>query len=171
MSLITSSSASANFNVRTPAGATNKLQGATTSKIIKQDVGNAGAAIPPSFLLNHTIVVSPTGANQTYTLPTASAILAEFGKSIDTGVPKLAAGNSLVVRVVNRGGYPAYIASNPTGGDGSAIISYTGSATGIGGPGFTGSVAPVGKLTTIYLEWLAVNGGVNGATGQYTIYC
>src|SRR6185437_6143144 len=170
MSLITSSSASTNFNVRNSGTATNKIAASTCTKVIKQDVGAVGTNIPPSFMLNHTITVSPTGANQTYTLPTASAILAEFGKSNDTGVPKLAVGNSLMLRIVNRGGFPAYIATNPTGGDGTAIVAYTGSSTGIAGPGFTGSVSPVGKLTTIYLEWLQVNGGVNGATGQYTIY-
>lgn len=172
MSLITSSSANANFGVRNqiPTVPANRAPPLSSGKIIKQNVGAAGTNIPPSFVLNHTIVVSPTGASQTYTLPTASAILSEFGKSIDTGVPKIAAGDSLILRVVNRGSSPAYIASNPTGGDGTAIIAYTGASTGVGGPLFTGAVAPVGKLTTLYLEWLQVSGGVNGSTGLYTIY-
>lgn len=169
MSLITSSSANPNFGVRNqiPIIPANRAPPLSSGKIVKQDVGTAGAAIPPSFLLNHTIVVSPTGANQTYTLPTASAILSEFGKSIDTGVPKLAAGDSIILHVANRGSDPAYIASNPTGGDGSAAIAYAGSSTGIYS---TGAVTPVGKLTTLYLEWLQVNGGVNGSTGLYTVF-
>ncbi len=172
MALVTSSSSSTNFGVKSqnPVVPANRMPPLTTGKVIKQNVGASGSAIPPSFVLGHTIVVSPTGPSQTYTLPTASAILSEYGKSIDTGIPKLAAGDSLIIRVVNRGAAPAIIASNPTGGDGTAIICYTGSATGVGGPGFTGSVTPVGKLTTLYLEWLQVNGGVNGSTGYYSIY-
>jgi hypothetical protein len=172
MSLVTSSQASSNFGVKnqiltTP---TNRAPPLVTGKIIKTNVGTTSAAIPPVAILGHTITVSPASASQIYTLPTASAILAEFGKSIDTGVPKLAAGDSHIIRIVNRGAAPAIILSNPTGGDGTAILAYTGSATGIGGVGFTGTVFPVGKLTTLYLEWLQVSGGVNGATGLYTIY-
>lgn len=172
MSLVTSSQANSNFGVKTqiPTVGANRAPALTSGKIIRQNVGSAGAAIPPSFLLNHTIVVSPTGASQTYTLPTASQILSEFGKSIDTGVPKLVTGDSIRFKIVNRGNSPAYIATNPTGGDGTAIICYTGSSTGWGGFGFTGSVTPVGKQTTLYLEWLSVSGGINGATGVYTIY-
>lgn len=172
MSLITTSQANANFGVKTqiPTVPANRAPPLVTGRVIGQSAGTSGTAIPPSFLMNHTIVVAPTAANQTYTLPTASAILSEFGKSIDTGVPKLAVGDSLILRVVNRGAAPAYILSNPTGGDGTALIAYTGSATGNAGPGFTGSVTPVGHLSTLYLEWLQVNGGVNGATGLYTIY-
>lgn len=172
MSLITSSSASTNFGVKTqiPSVPANRTPALTTGRVFKQNLGTAGTAIPPAYVLGHTIVVSPSTGLQTYTLPTASAILAEFGKSIDTGVPKISVGDSLVLRVVNRGSSAAFIASNPTGGDGTAIIAYTGSSAAVSGAQYTGSVVPVGKLTTLYLEWLQVNGGVNGATGLYTVY-
>ena len=163
-----------NFGVRTqfPVIPSNRSAPLVTGRITKQDMGPAGTSIPPGAILGNTIVVSPTGANQTYTLPTASSILSEFGKSIDTGVPKLSVGDSHIIRIVNRGTAPAYVASNPTGGDGTAIIVNNGGATGnyTSSYAYTGTVVPVGHLTSIYLEWLQVNGGVQGATGFYTIY-
>lgn len=142
---------------------------ASTLKVAKQNVGAVGVVIPTSFLTSHTIVVAPTTVNQTYTLPTASAILSQFGKS-GSGVPKLVAGDSLVLQVVNRGAFPAYIASNPVGGDGTAIISYTGAASVSSGPLYTGAMVPSGKLTTVYLEWLEVHSSSAGATGYYTVF-
>ena len=170
MSLVTSTFANPNFTVRTSGTASNKTRPLTVGKVIKQSVGATSSAVPVSALLNHTITVVPTTANQTFTLPTAAQLLSQFGKSTDTGVPKLAAGDSLVFNVVNRGSQAAYIASNPTGGDGTAIIAYTGASAQVSGAAFTGAVAPVGKITPVYLEWLQVSGGVVGATGLYTLY-
>lgn len=167
MALVTSTSSQLNFGIKQTANQSraNRTAPAVTSKIIRQSVGNTGAAIPLTFILGDTIVISPSTVNQTYTLPSASQILSEFGKSIDTGVPKLAAGDCLQLKIVNRGAFAGYILTSPTGGDGSALLAYTGGAAAS-----TGAIAISGKLTTMYLELTAVNGGVNGATGAYTIY-
>lgn len=174
MSLITANATTtqSNFGVRTPIPPyiPNRSSPLHSGVAFKENMGVSSTAIPASAVLGHTIVVSPTTANQTYTLPTASSMLYEFGRSIDTGIPKTSVGNMLVFNIVNRGTLPAYIASNPTGGDGSAIVAYNGGITGTTGPSYTGSVVPVGHITPVYLEWLQVNGGVNGATGQYTLY-
>ena len=167
MALVTSTSSGLNFNVKVPVPIINpnRAPPLTTRRIIKQNIGTSGANIPATALLNNTITVSPSTVNQTYTLPKASDILAEFGKSIDTGVPKLAAGDTLEVRIVNRGAFSAYIAANATGGDGTAIIAPTGASAGS-----TGATYVVGRITNVFLEWLSVSGGTQGATGQYTVY-
>lgn len=161
-----------NFSIRNPIPpyVPNRAPPLHSGVAIQNDVGAVTTNISAAALLGHTIVVSPTTAGQTFTLPTASSILYEFGRSIDTGVPKTAPGNMLVFNVVNRGTLPAYIASNPTGGDGSAIIAYNGGVISATGPSYTGAVVPVGKITPVYMEWLQVSGGVNGSTGQYTLY-
>ena len=174
MSLITSNATTtqSNFGVRNPIPPyiPNRSSPLHSGVAFKENMGASSVAIPPSAVLGHTIVVSPSVANQTYTLPTASSMLYEFGRSIDTGIPKTSVGNMLVFNVVNRGNFPAYIACNPSGGDGTAVVAYQGGVTGSAGPSYTGSVVPVGRITPVYLEWLQVNGGVNGATGQYTLY-
>jgi hypothetical protein len=153
----------------TKTGSGDHTLAASTLKVAKQNVGAVGVVIPTSFLTSHTIVVAPTTVDQTYTLPTASAILCQFGKSA-SGVPKLVAGDSLVLQVVNRGAFPAYIASNPVGGDGTTIIAYTGASAMVSGPSYRGTVVPSGKLTTLYLEWLEVNSSSVGSTGYYTVF-
>src|SRR6266576_1087225 len=97
---------SLNFNVKTPSNTplvSNRQGPLVTGRISKAGQGNVTGPISVGGFLNHTIVVSPQTVNQTYTLPTASQILSEFGKSIDTGVPKLNVGDSHILRVVNRG--------------------------------------------------------------------
>lgn len=170
---MSSSSSNLSFGVRNPVGIVNinRAPPATCFRITKADMGATGTTITPNFIDNHTIVVSPSTAGQVYTLPSASLILSEFGKNVDTGIPKLGVGDSLLVDIVNRGNNPAVIAtaSAANGGDGTQLVCATGSA-GIQGVGFTGAVIPRGRLTTLTLEFLEVNGSVAGATGLYTIY-
>lgn len=174
MSLITTNATltQSNFSVRTPIPPyiPNRNPPLHSGVVSKDDMGATSASISATAVLGHTIVVSPTTAGQVYTLPTASSLLYEFGRSPDTGVAKTAVGNMVVFNVVNRGTLPAYIACNATGGDGSAIIAYNGGVISATGPSYTGSVVPKGHITPVYMEWLQVNSGVNGATGQYTLY-
>jgi len=170
--IVTSVNSKPNFKVRNsvvqnpPSNNFNLHSGV----VLKNDLGATGKAIPASLVLGHTIIVSPVTASQTYTLPTASSLLSEFGRSIDTGVPTTRAGNMIVFNVVNRGTSPAYIKSNTVGGDGTAIIAYNGGVVDAAGPSYTGATVPVGKITPVYLEWLSVSGGLDGATGTYTLY-
>lgn len=174
MSLITSNTTptQTNFSIRTPITpyVPNRAQPLQSGVANKDSMGSTSTNIPSSAVLGHTIVVAPTTAGQTFTLPTAASLLYEFGRSSDTGITKTSTGKMLVFNIVNRGTLPAYIASNATGGDGTSIIAYNGGIINATGPSFTGSVTPVGKITPLYLEWLQVNSGVNGATGLYTIY-
>ena len=174
MSLINSNAmlTQSNFSVRTPIPPYNPNREPIlhSGVVVKNNLGATSTSVPATAILGHTIVVAPTTAGQIFTLPTASSILYEFGRSIDTGVPKTAVGNMVVFSVVNRGTVPAYIACNPTGGDGTAIIAYNGGIINATGPSYTGAVVPKGKITPVYMEWLQVSGGVNGSTGQYTLY-
>ena len=161
-----------NFGVRTPVQflAPNRSAPLVTGRIIKQDMGPVGTAIPAGAVLGNTIVVSPTGALQTYTLPTASSILLEYGRNINTGIANLSVGDIIPLHIINRGTSPAFIVSNPSGSDNTAAIIYAGGVTGAAGPNFTGSVVPIGHGTNVFLEWLQVSSSVNGSTGQYSIY-
>jgi hypothetical protein len=157
-----------NFGIRNPVNVVtpNRAPAATSLKVIKQDLGSTGTAIPVTTLLNSTIVVSPSAPGQVYTLPSASAILNQFGRNTDTGVAKLAVGDTLVFDIVNRGTTGAFIsASGALGGDNTQINSLPG-ATSLNWTGTT----PLGRTTTVRLEFLQVGSGVAGATGQYTIY-
>lgn len=170
MSLVTRNATTnqSNFIIRRaiPSASPNREPPRATGHILKDDMGSVSADIKAGAVLGHTIVISPSGANQTYTLPTATSLLNAYGKSIDTGVCKTATGNMIKLDIINRGTFPAYIASNTTGGDGSAMVCYPGGST----QSFTGSVTPIGNLTNIYLEWRSVNSGVAGATGVYSVY-
>lgn len=160
-----------NFVIRSPnvVVKANREAPAVTAHNSVQSLGNAAAAIPPSALVCDTIVVSPTGTNSvTYTLPTAAAILSSFGEEL--GVSKLAAGDLLKLRVVNRGITPAYISSAITGGDGTIVIALP-AGTGSTSPLYTGTVAAIGHSTSLTLEWLTVSSGANGSTGTFSIYC
>lgn len=174
MSLITSNATltQSNFGIRQPIPPynPNRTPPLHSGVALKDDMGATSTNIPASAVLGHTVVVSPVTAGQSYTLPTAAALLYEYGRSSDTGVVKTAVGNMIVLNIVNRGTLPAYIVSNATGGDGSAIIAYNGGIVNATGPSYTGSVVPKGKITPVYMEWLQVNSGVNGATGQYSVY-
>lgn len=162
-----------NFQIRQSTRGSASTHGAnlvlTTGQINKQNCGTT-TAIPDDFLLGNTITVTPATVNTTYFLPTASEILTAFGKDISTGVPKLSRGDTLPLKFVNRGTFPAYLSCNPTGGDGSAIIMYQGGAETSALTSTTGSVTPVGKITNIFLEFTNVSGSLGGATGSYTIY-
>lgn len=137
---------------------------------MNQNQGSVSALIPATALQGHTISLSPTGANQVFTLPTAAQILYEYGVGIDSQVPKLVVGSQHLIHFNNRGTSPAYLASSNTGGDGSALILNNAAAVS---SSYTGTVVPVGLSTPVYLEWLQVSPGSiggNGATGLYTIY-
>lgn len=174
MSLITSNTTptQTNFSIRTPITpyVPNRAQPLQSGVANTDSMGATSTNIPASAVLGHTIVVAPTAVGQTFTLPTAASLLYEFGRSIDTGVTKTSAGKMLVLNIVNKGTAAAYIASNSTGGDGSAIIALQGGIANATEPSFTGSVTPLGRITPLYIEWRQVNSGVNGATGLYTIY-
>lgn len=155
-----------NFSVRTPIPpfVPNRNAPLSSGVALKDHQGGANSQISAQSLLGHTISVAPVGAVRTYTLPTASSILNEFGRNNDTGVVKTKVGDMIVFNVVNTGGERAYISSNDIGGDGTIVIAHSGA-----GSSFTGPVAR-GKITPVYLEWLQVNSGLQGATGLYTVY-
>ena len=153
-----------NFSIKTPVVPFNptKEPFLTSGIADSYSQGTTSATISSGSLLGQTLLIHPSAGGQTYTLPTASSILNTFGRSIDTGIPRTSVGNMLVFNVVNRSQFPATLACNTTGGDGSAITCGTGS--------FGSTPLQWGKITPVYLEWLAVSGGLDGATGQYTIY-
>jgi hypothetical protein len=141
-----------------------------SGRIIPFAVGNTGTAIPASALYSRAFVVSPSAANQTYTLAPASQIITEYGGfNITTGTSGLAAGNQIPLTVINQSAFPAYIASSPTGGDGTAVIAYGSGVTGAGGPLSTGTVFG-SHATNFYLNITAVNASVSGVTGAYSLY-
>lgn len=155
------------------------LQGALnvllTGQVNMQNVSAITPAttnIPDQFILGDTIVVAPTTANTTFTLPSASDILNIFGKDINTGVPKLTKGDALPLRFINKGTQNAYLKTG-TGGDGSAVILYNGAAVYNANATFpiasTGA-ANIAHITQVQLEFTEVNGSLGGATGAYTIY-
>jgi len=168
-------SLSSNFKITRSSSASSQQQSAagaqvlTTGQVNKQNCGTT-TSIPDEFMLGNTITVTPTAANTTYVLPTASDILAVFGKDVTTGVPKLTTGDSLPLRFINKGSVPCYLATNPTGGDGSACILYNGYTGMTGFVSYTGAVVPAGKITPVFLEFTNVSGSTLGATGSYTIY-
>ncbi len=117
-------------------------------------LGNTGTNINVTSLVGNTIVVTPKTANQTYTLPTSTAIANRFGSSLRPG-------QVIPIRIVNKGSFTAYIASNATGGDGTAVTAYTGSY-GFG-TSSTGASAAMARSTLINLEFV-------GPSGAYGIY-
>jgi hypothetical protein len=115
-------------------------------------------------------LISPTTANQTYTLPPANEILTEYGFNITTGQANLAVGNQIPLTVINQSAIAGYVLSSPTGGDGSAVIAYGSGVTGPGGsPAGTGTVFG-SHATNFYLNVTAVNASTSGVTGTYSIY-
>jgi hypothetical protein len=163
-----SSQSTGNFGIRNPVNVVtpNRAPPATSFKVIKQDLGATGTAIPVGAMLNSTIVISPSAPGQVYTLPSASAILNQFGKNLDTGVAKVAPGDTFVVDIVNRGTTGAFVSAALANGGDNTQINILPGATSLNWTGTT----PVGRATTVRLEFLQVGSGVNGATGQYTIF-
>ncbi len=161
-----------NFGVKVPVllNPQNRCPALQTQRIMRNNMGAVNNTVIPASALMAPFVVSPTGPNVTYVLPTAASILNEFGRSIDTGLAKMASGDSLLLRVVNRGTSPAYLLSNPVGGDGTSVIVYQNNLTGGNAPASTGAVAAVGRLTDVVLEFTAVSSSTNGSTGSYTLY-
>ncbi len=155
------------FKVKTSNSfiSSNRAQANVTGHINNQSVGISGGFIPPSSVLNNTIVISPSVANLTYTLPTAAQIIKMHGIS-PAGLPNLAVGNSHSINVTNKGTFPAYIACHQTGGDGTALIIYNSTSNN----NYTGSTVPSGLSSVMNLEWTAINSGYAGVTGAYTIY-
>ena len=163
------------FGVRVPNPVinSNSLPALVTQRVNPVSLGNTAAAVPVNALFDSMFVVSPNGGSNAatgtnYTLPSASNLLAAFGAPL--GQSKLGVGDCLLLRVNNKGTSPAYIVSNSSGGDGSAVIAYANGNTGSYSGQGTGS-AGQGKTTLVTLEWLQVNSGTNGATGLYTVYC
>lgn len=130
--------------------------------------GNTGTSIPASVLGSQAIIVTPASINQTYTLPTASAILSAFG--LRNGLAYLEAGAYIPIQVINASAFPAYILSNPTGGDGSAAIAYGTTAVGGNGALSTGAVGVAAHKTDVLLRFSNVGVSANGATGTYSIF-
>jgi hypothetical protein len=132
----------------------------------RQDVGSVSTVIPAIALTGQCISMAPTSASQNYTLPTAAQILQVFGRNLESGISRISPGTIFEIKVINRGTAPCAVVSNPTGGDGSAVICYTGAYDQLG----TGAIASSGLPTRICLEWLEVNSGTQGATGLYCVY-
>lgn len=149
-----------------PVVTSSKLPVASSARNSFNDLGATGAEINPALLASSTIVVRPT-AIQTYTLPSASDIISIFGIDVDTGIPRISTGQSIKLNVINKGTAPAYILSGPTGGDGTAIIAFTGAANASNATGST----PHGKVTPLTIEFTSVSSSLLGATGAYTVYC
>jgi len=163
------------FSVRNPVNSVkiNRAQPLVTRRVAPQNLGNVASAVPVSALVDNMFVVAPTGASinapgVVFTLPSATNILAVFGEEL--GVSKLAAGDQLIFSVNNKGTSPAYVASNSSGGDGSAVIALPNGNTGAYSGQGTGTLTNVGHVTQFVLEWLQVNSGSNGATGLYAVY-
>jgi hypothetical protein len=164
------------FGVRVPNPVvhTNSLPALVTQRVNPISLGNVGTSVPISALLDSMVVVSPNGGSNSatgapYTLPSAASLLSAFGAPL--GQAKLNVGDCLIFRINNKGTSPAYIVSNSSGGDGSAVIAYANGNTGSYSGQGTGTVSHAGKVTQLTLEWLQVNSGSNGATGLYTVYC
>lgn len=140
------------------------------------NLGNTGTAVPVSSILSGNVVITPTTANQTYTLPDCPTLLSTFGEVY--GNPSLQAGNSLTFNVVNKGSQDAVIAASPTGSDNTQIVCSTGTSIG----NFTGAVPPIGKVTQVTIDITNVYPGQSqpeedeyarvylNATGTYSIY-
>lgn len=140
-----------------------------TGRILPASIGNTGAAIPASALYSRAFVVSPSAASQAYVLPSATALFSEYGFNITTGQANLAPTNVIPFTVINQSLFPAYIASSPTGGDGTGVIAYGSGSTGTGGPAQTGTIFTA-HATQFYLGVTAVNASTAGVTGSYTIF-
>ena len=139
-----------------------------TGRIIPVQLGNTGTSIPPSALYSRAFVVSPSASNQTYVLPPVNSIIYELGFNITTGQCGLSAGNLIPYTIINNSTFPAYIASSPTGGDGTAVIAYGSGCTGAAGSLGTGTVFS-SHATNFYLNITAVNSSTAGATGSYSL--
>ena len=162
------------FGVKSQNGSypANKSPPHVTGTINSVNLGATSAAISAIQFQGHTLIVNPTLGSQTYTLPTATQLLNEYGVNLDSGIPKLTAGALHNIHIINRStnNSVAYIAANPTGGDGSVVLAYAPTGGNFNGIPLSTGAALTGKLTNIYLQWTNVASGTNGASGSYTIY-
>lgn len=126
-----------------------------------------GTNIPVSALTNQAIVITPGTANQTYVLPTASAILSSFG--VHSGISTLETDSIIPLQIINRSGFNATIVSNPTGGNGSAVIAY-GVSTGAANNFATGAVVHSAHKTDLFVHFRNVQASSFGASGTYDIF-
>jgi hypothetical protein len=161
------------FSVKTPVPIVhlNRATPAVVQKIVQASaptgVADASdrsvATIPVSSLAGNTIFVSPSSAStDTFILPTASEILAMFGRSVDSGSAKLSAGDCLRYTVVNKSSATgAFVFPGQAGVDSStgSIEAHTG-----------GSDGAIGMGTDFILEFTKVSASISGATGSYVIY-
>lgn len=143
----------------------NRAPASTVTRVIQSNLGTTSAAVPASIIPGGYIFVSPTGSTgSTYTLPTAATLLSEFGETL--GQPSLAAGEVLVLRVVNKGTQPAIFVGS-TGTDGTSVTALS-------------PVTGTGRTTWLNIEFTSISaGGVSGnnnvgiifgGTGSYTLY-
>ena len=143
----------------------NRAPSSTVTRVVQNNLGFASTAIPATVIPGGYIFVSPTGSTgSTFTLPTASTLLSQFGEPL--GTPKLTPGEVLTLHVVNKGTQPAIIAGS-TGTDGTSVTVLA--------P--TTGTARVGALN---IEFTSISaGGVSGnnnvgtifnGTGTYTLY-
>lgn len=133
-----------------------------------------GTVLSSIACMNQMIVINPTGTvaiADTYVLPSASTLLAEFGRNLDTGLSKAASGDILRLQIVNIGTNNAHIyASNATagwGGDGSAIICTRGGATGVNATGAAPS--PNANITQVFIRFNTVVSSMAGVSGTYSV--
>lgn len=156
------------FNIKQNSNVfnSNRAPPARLTRIIKTDMGATGTYIPASVVLGQTVIISPSSALQTYTLPTATSIISEFGEP--QGVPKLSTGNILPINIINRGTFDAFI-NGSTGSDGSAVVALCPANTTNTA---TGTTTMLGTNCSVFIEFTNVASSLSygGCTGAYTIY-
>lgn len=123
----------------------------------RQDLGATGITIPPIYLCGPCISMVPQLASQSFAFPSAAQMLQLFGRNLETGLSRIAPGTVMEFQFINRGAVPCEVVASGTGGDSSLVACATGAGN-------------LGKGTKVFLEWIAVNSGLNGCTGEYTIY-
>lgn len=167
------------FSIKHPGNSIifNRAPPSQVSRIIQYNLGATGTIIPASALVGGYVFVSPGTGAQTYTLPSATQILSEFGEPL--GAANINAGDVLSFYIVNKGTFNCLIASQTGtgGGDGTIIVANAANATGSFS---TGAISPIGHSTFVKLEFTSVsNGGVIGSnnigiitqsTGSYSVY-
>ena len=135
----------------------NRLKSACVPVSHRQDLGATGTVIPSLYLSGPCISMVPATGTQDYTFPAATQMLQVFGRNLDSGVSRIAPGTVMEFQFINRGTEACTVTASGTGGDSTSVACATGGSN-------------IGKKTGVFLEWIAVNSGMGGCTGTYTIY-
>lgn len=148
--------------------------------IVGGSQGAAAIALSSIACMNPMIVLNtnPTAGNapDVYVLPSATALLAEFGRNLDTGLSKAASGDILRIQFVNAGQVDAQIRAtgaqpgNPNwGGDGTTVTVPRAANPIVNGLASTGVIGN-GNVSNVYIRFTNVSSGLGGTTGSYTIF-